>query len=181
MSKTDIPEHRHWNAGIMKYLESLRLTAKFKEDAHEASGHHFRKLDIRWGLPSVLVPAVFAPFVLITGYATNDTCNTTTWTDYVASIGLLCTSIFTGIAGYYQHGTRSAMHYMYSGKYADIITDIDAELIKETTYRMDANVFLTTMKMKYSNLVFGEPVIPPFIKEQIQCPLPNPSMDTSLE
>lgn len=157
------PSHRtqnNWHSELMLYMQNIKRIASEKSAQHDSAGHYFHELDVRWGLPSVLIPAVLAPIIILVGLNTGDTCDTLTATDYVSTSGFVLTSFVTSINGYFRYGSRSTTHHLYASKYTNIITDIDAELIKSPAARMDGNVFLTTVKMKYDNLVFGEPVVP---------------------
>jgi len=153
-----------WSKKIDGFMQTLRAEAVKKRDDHALAGHHFRKLEIRWRLPSVLTPAVLAPIILLVGMATSDSCDTITPTDYISTVGFALTAFFTSINNFFRYGNLSAKHHLFSAKYSDIVTDIDAEVIKQRKFRMSADVFLTIMKMKYDNLVFGEPVVPRFIE-----------------
>jgi hypothetical protein len=156
-----------WSRKISEYVQSLKITAAEKSEMHNLAGHHFRALEIYWGIPSVLLPVIFSPLVLIAGYVSDDTCERVTIADYVAATGLMSSGLVNAVCSFFKYGNRTAMHQLYSAKYSDIITDIDAELIKTAQYRINAEQFITAIKMKYDNLVFGEPLIPLKIEIQI--------------
>jgi hypothetical protein len=69
-------------------------------------------------------------------------------------------SFLTVVCGFFKYGERSTLHHMYSAKYSDVITDIASEVIKKKQFRVNADLFVATMRIKYDNLVFGEPVVP---------------------
>jgi hypothetical protein len=154
-----------WTHEIDTYMKDLRNDSEKKQNDHAEAGHHFRRLEIKWALPSILSPAVCAPLILLVANATNDSCAKVTLTDYVATVGFAVTAFFTTIHNYFRYGNRTALHNMYSAKYSDIVTDIDSEIIKKRRFRAPADVFMATMKMKYDNLVFGEPIVPKFIEK----------------
>lgn len=149
-----------WTDKIQKHIEKLRNDSAKKSEEHSLAGHHFRKLEIRWRLPSIVIPLAFSPLVLMVGYLDDKSCGEAGLSDYVAALGLLLTSIFTGVSGFFTYGNRSSTHHTYSAQYNSIVTDIEAEIIKKPKFRISADLFVTTMKMKYDNLVFGEPVVP---------------------
>ncbi len=153
-----------WSTKIQTYVENIKSDCLLKSEQHSEAGHHFRKLDIRWGLPSILIPATFAPLSVYANFWDTEE-NSVKPGDYIGTLGLFLTSIFTGVSGFFQYGQRSGKHYLYSAKYTDIATDIDAELIKKKEFRISADVFVQTIKMKYDNLIFGEPVVPKFITQ----------------
>lgn len=153
-----------WTSSINEYVIDIKNLSSKKSKQHELSGHYFRKMEIRWVLPSILVPTVFGPIVLLIGNIEKDSDDMVTITDYVSTTGFILTSVLNSISNFYRYGNRSQDHYMYSAKYSDIVTDIEAELIKKKKYRTNADVFVTTVKMRLDHLTFGEPVIPSDIK-----------------
>jgi len=153
-----------WNTKMTAYINNIKHACIEKGRQHELAGHHYRSLEVRWGIPTIVTPAVFGPLVLLINAAnTGAECGVITIADYVSTTGFILSAFFTSIFGFFEHGRRSNKHHMYSSKYADVTTDIDAELVKKRTFRLDAGVFITTMKMKFDNLRFGEPTIPQHI------------------
>lgn len=154
------PTTEPWTAKLSAYIGKLKSDAVEKSDHHDIAGHYFRKMEVRLGIPAIVTPAIFGPVVMLVAAATEDRCDTVTIADYVSTVGFVLTSVFTTIYSFYGFGTRSHQHHSYAAKYSDIITDIESELVKKKEYRTHASVFVTTMKMKYDHLVFGEPTIP---------------------
>ena len=154
-----------WTSKINRFLIKLEQDASIKRDLHDLSGHHFRKLEIRWSLPSVAIPSIFAPLTLLVGLIDPNRNNDSPQaSEYVATLGFILTAICNSVDNFFRFGNRSARHHLYSAKYSDIVTDIQSEIVKKAKFRINADVFLTAMKMKYDNLVFGEPVIPKSIE-----------------
>ena len=149
-----------WTSKISDYVTNIRDECILKQIQHEACGHHYRNLELILTLPLILIPSLSGPLVLLLASITKDNCDTITTTDYFATFALILTSIFSNLISFFKFGTRSTKHFMYSSKYSDICTDIEAEIVKAKKYRLNATVFITTIKMKFDNMVFGEPVIP---------------------
>lgn len=149
-----------WTVSITEFITELKAKANKKSKLHELAGHYFRNMEVRWVLPSILVPTIFGPVVLLISNITYDNDEVVTTADYISTTGFILTSVLTSVSNFYRYGTRSQDHHTYSAKYSDIVTDIESELIKKKKFRTNADVFVTTMKMKFDNLVFGEPVIP---------------------
>lgn len=157
-----------WTQRTNDYLMRLRQCAEEKHRLHDLTGYHFRQLDVRWGVPAIIIPAACSPLVVLMGYISPESCHSIPASDYIASIGFLLSTIVNGIYGFFKFGQRSTQHYMYSAKYSDIITDIDTELIKKKQFRINADLFVATIKMKYDNLIFGEPIIPLNTREMMK-------------
>ena len=149
-----------WTSKISDYVKHVRDECVLKQKQHEACGHYFRNLELLLTLPLILIPSLSGPLVILIATITDDNCAILTTTDYFATGAFILTSIFSNLTSFFKFGTRSTMHFMYSSKYSDMCTDIEAEIIKTKKYRINASVFITTIKMKFDNLVFGEPVIP---------------------
>jgi hypothetical protein len=149
-----------WTDKIKRYTERIQGDAERKMLEHSRAGHYYRSREVRWVIPSMLVPVCFSPLVLISKYAYGDTCEMVTASDYVAAGGLLLSSFLTVVCGFFKYGERSALHHTYAAKYSDVVTDIAAEVIKKKQFRVNADLFVATMRIKYDNLVFGEPVVP---------------------
>lgn len=154
-----------WTPEIYEYISFLKNEATKKTDTHAIAGHYFRNLEIVWGLPSIIVPIVFSPIVILTSVITDEKCvNSINISDYISTFGLVLTGVLTSVCGFFKYGNRSIQHHLFSAKYNDIITDLDVEIVKHDSFRTNADLFVTTMKMKYDNLVFGEPVVPKSIE-----------------
>lgn len=163
----DIQESDPWTKKLDKYASTMRTIALTKAYFHTETGHYYRMLEIKWGLPTVVVPAIFGPLVLM--LSLHKECNDVYHvSDYVSSLGFIITGVTSAINGFFRFGNRSALHHMYSAKYSDIVTDIDVELARMKKFRLPADVFSTAIKIRFDNLVFGEPVIPKHIEEHAE-------------
>ena len=152
-----------WSSEIEGYVSKVRCNSDKKSSKHGEAGHHFRSLEIRWSLPAALIPALCAPIVTLIRYTVDEEDGKVSAADYMSTFGFILTTIFAGVSSYFRYSYRSAVHHSYSARYMDIVTDIDTELVKRKEFRTSADVFITTIKMKYDSMVFGEPVIPKFI------------------
>ena len=157
-----------WTGKINNYVLNLKSLCKKKQLQHDACGHYFRRREVAYTLPTIIIPSVSGPLVVLLASYTNDTCNSITLTDYFAAFGFVLTAIFTNITTFFKYGIRSSKHFTYASKYSDICTDIEAEIVKSKKYRINSNVFIITIKMKYDNLLFCEPVIPTVIEKHVQ-------------
>mgnify|MGYP006105010791 CR=1 FL=1 len=160
---SDTPESRKtdaWTNKITDYVKRLRDNCLLKQEEHERSGHHFMMLEYLFGLPAVLIPTVSGPIVILLALLTDDTCDNITTTDYFSTSVFVTTGILNSINTFFKFGIRSNRHFTFASKYSDICTDIDTEIIKSKKYRMNAGLFLNTVKMKFDSLSFSEPILP---------------------
>ena len=56
-------------------------------------------------------------------------------------------------------------HFNFSARYADIVSDIELELVKSRDFRVQLDVFSTRVHMSVDNLSNTEPVLPKNILE----------------
>jgi hypothetical protein len=59
-------------------------------------------------------------------------------------------------------------HFHFSSRYADVVTDIEAELVKGREYRTQLDVFSIRTKMVVDSLTNTEPTLPKFILEDVK-------------
>jgi len=165
-SQKNAPLSDPWSRKISEYVYSIKAASQALDKEHSLAGHHYRKLEIRWGLPGVILPSFFGPFsLLLMAAETEDTrTGSVNLSDYVSSLGFILTAISTSVFTFFQFGMLSQNHHLYSGKYLDIVTDIDAEMIKKPQFRTSADVFITIIKMKFDHLGAGAPTIPLWIQ-----------------
>ena len=56
-------------------------------------------------------------------------------------------------------------HFNFNARYADIVSDIEMELVKGREFRVQLDVFSTRIHMRVDNLASTEPVLPKGILE----------------
>ena len=172
-SRTPPPElSEPWSHTVTNYVKKVRAEMLHKHQLHEKCGEYFRIMEVRWGLPTMLIPGVLGPISLLTTSLTKEDCSKITYSDYITTFGFVLTTCVTGIYNFYQFGSRSTEHYVYAARYSEVISEIDVELSKKKQYRTSSAVFVTAMTMKNDNLVFGEPAIPSHI--HISIPTAHP-------
>lgn len=153
-----------WSSKIQSYMDKIKKESKDLQIQHEKACHYFRKMEIRWGIPAIIVPLICSPVVLSLNYIWAESCDGYSPGQFVSAFGLLLSSVASGINGFFKFGSRSSIHNMFSSKYSDIITDIDSEMIKKKQFRISADVFVAIIKMKFDSLVASQPIIPMFLQ-----------------
>ena len=82
------------------------------------------------------------------------------YTRYVNAFAFLTSGVVTGVYSFFKYGEKMSNHFNYSGKYADIASDIDIEMIKDRKFRTQLDVFFTKIHLRMDNLASSEPVLP---------------------
>lgn len=149
-----------WNSTIEEYFYNLREECVIHSKLNTEAGYIFKKSKTRWGLPSVLLPVIMAPFSLMVGWASNDSCDKITASDYINSIGYLIVGIVSGVYEYFNFGEKTSKHFSVSLLYDMIISDINLEMTKGLKFRTQADVFMVRITMAMASANNEEPVIP---------------------
>lgn len=150
-----------WSDTLTAYVEEILESAESKSSAHDRCGHHFHRLDVRWGIPSVCIPVILSPLSAIANsiYGPRE-CGDMLPGEYISSGGLLLTGLLAAYYGFFKFSARSANHFNFASKYADIASDIRTELCKPPHRRVSGDVFVTSIRGDVDNLCLNEPVIP---------------------
>lgn len=152
---TIVPEEP-WNTVLENYMRGFIQTAKHRAAQHEAAGYHFKTLNTRWGLPLVLVPVAMSPISLMIG---SDSLQA----GYINAGAFMLTGLIAGVYSFFRYGEKLERHFGFSGRYSDVVTDIEAILVKGRAFRGPADVFSTKIKMLMDNLTLTEPTLPRFV------------------
>ena len=148
-----------WGNKNEEYMKQLIQVCKSKGVQHEQSGYYFKGKHVKWGLPAILIPTIMAPIsVLIDSEPTVS--------KYINAGAFLLTGIITGVSSFFKYGEKTINHFNFTARYADVASDIELELVKDRTFRMQVDVFSTRIHMLIDNLSNTEPVIPKFIVDK---------------
>jgi hypothetical protein len=109
----------------------------------------------------VVAPTVFGPLVLLLRNVGNS-CEIGA-ADYLSTAGFVVTGALSAVAAFFRFGPRSGQHFTYAAKYADVMSDITAETVKKKRFRVNADVFITELKVKLDHLKAGEPKLPAWL------------------
>lgn len=116
------------------------LCKEWLEEAQEASKNHNKSglsnkfKHVIFGLPTVLIPAIFSPVsIALEGEESLP---------YVSMTGFILTGIFGGIDQFFDYSGKHQRHMDFSARYADVVSDIKFELAQGRQFRTDADQFL---------------------------------------
>ena len=150
MSHSNVYEEP-WNEHIERYLNDTMERAQKHVTLNEQAGYEFRRRRVRWGLPGVIIPIVLSPITAMVGADASQ---------YLASVSLLLTGVFTGVSSFFNFEKRAGEHFMVALLYSIIVDDIKMELTKMRQFRMQADVFMVKINMLMNSAALQEPVIP---------------------
>jgi hypothetical protein len=158
--KEDTPPFNHqmnadeemWHSEIEEQIKRWRKHAGRMHEYHNDAGYSFKTKKVRYGLLPIIVPLIMSPLSII--ISENE------WSVYFNAVVMAIIGLFTGLVMFFGPGEKMQQHFSFSARYADIVTDIDAELVKYRQFRTSADVFTLKIKMMIDNLSFQEPVVP---------------------
>lgn len=130
-----------WNDDILR-----------SQQMHERAGYHYKYLRNIWGIPAIIVPGVLSPIAAVF-YDTE-------WIKYVNAGGFILVAVFSGIDTFFEFSTRKEQHFNHAARFAELSTAIEGEVNKSKRFRMQADVFLTSIRLRYNNLKTTAPIIP---------------------
>jgi hypothetical protein len=154
-------EEEKWGEGNEIYMHNIIKICKNRADQHEQAGYHFKGKNTHWGLPLVLVPVIMSPISVLIDEFTGVS-------KYINAGAFLATGVLGGVVSFFKYGEKMSDHFHFSSRYADIVTDIEAELVKGREYRTQLDVFSTRTKMIVDSLANTEPTLPKFILDDVK-------------
>ena len=156
-TESDIAVEEPWNEKIENLIHEWKDLCRTKAKQHELAGYDFKRKNTIWGLPPVIVPIIMSP---LSAVLESECDGQEIWKGYFTSTAFLIAGFFSGVYSFFGFGKKMEKHFSYSARYSDIVTEIEAEMIKETKWRIPADVFMTKIKMNIENLSGSEPVLP---------------------
>ena len=123
--------------------------AKAKAAKHKIKACKNKTLNNILGLPSVLLPVVFAaatPLIEATDRATS-----------IQVSGYIAISILTGINTFYNFDKKSTEHEHYQARFNDLYNDVRYQLFKSRRFRVPSDEFMARVQVKLACLDENEP------------------------
>lgn len=155
-----------WGDRNEAYMKEMIQLCKIRSSQHERSGYHFKGKNTHWGLPAVLIPTIMAPVSVLIDTEPEAS-------KYVNAGAFLITGVIAGVVSFFKFGEKMANHFNFAARYADVVSDIELELVKAREFRVQLDVFSTRIHMLVDNLANTEPIIPQFILNDTQYDIPK--------
>ena len=105
------------------YIKEILTNCKNAADAHERAAYESKKLHVRYAFPGMIIPTISAPVL--------GTFKDEEWAPYFGMVSMVVTAICNGITNFFNYGKKSQLHFNFSGRYGDIVTDIQECLAKK--------------------------------------------------
>jgi len=124
---------------LREYLDHSRVqSAKHYKKAKKLKLYHRV-----FGLPSMLIPLIYSPIAAF--FKGEDGI------DVATVCVLVTTAIFSGTTQFFNFSEKSQKHFEFEAKYADLITTINGELLKQRNYRIPASRFIAKVHSDFDH------------------------------
>ena len=134
----------NWSDATESLAKEWLESATKASDGHNKSGKSNKFKNAITGLPSILIPAIFAPVSIAVDGNEN--------AQYISMVGFIASGIFSGVNTFFAYDRKYQKHMDFSAKYADVVSDIRYELSKSRKFRTQPDQFLMKIQMKLDNL-----------------------------
>lgn len=124
---------------------------KTKVQLHSKSGYIFKHKNVKWGLPSVIIPVIMSPISLMVTGNNSDT---------IKAVMFLLVGLFTGVHSFFKYGEQSQKHFNHASRYEELVNNIAVEMHKHRAFRTQADVFIAKTQSHLHTLNDSAPIIP---------------------
>lgn len=138
-----------WLKESEELLKTWRAEAVASSSKHLSMARWCRSRHIGMSIAGMLIPGIMTPVSVLTRSIPN--------LSYVEMVAFAATGVLNSVSSVMDYGARSERHYSYSGRYGDLVTDIDQELTKPRRFRQPVDTFTLHTKMVYDTLNLTAP------------------------
>ena len=149
-----------WTLNAENLLNQWNDKAKISDKIHDKSGYHYKNLRKIWGIPAIILPGAMSP--ISTVFAE------TKWIKYVNMGVFMLVAMLSGVDTFFSFSTRKERHFNHSARYGELSTMVEGELNKPKKFRIQADVFMTTVRLQFDHLNVTAPIIPDNIKRSFE-------------
>ena len=133
-----------WDTPQEELILKWRQASNSLSNAHAKSARVCKKKNIYFGLPALMIPTVMAPL--------SAALNTSEWIVYIEMSAFMATAVTSAMVQFFNFSGKTEKHFAFSARYADLVTDIDQELVKPRRFRQPVDTFSLKIKMLYDAL-----------------------------
>lgn len=142
--KLDERAEEPWLQQQEDLIAAWRKEADTLAAAHGSAGKKAKRLRVLYGLPPLVIPAVMTPV----SAAFKDA----SWVSYIEMVAFMLTGITGAVSTFFNYAGKTEKHFAFSARYADLVTDIDQEMVKPRRFRQQVDTFSLRVKMTYDAL-----------------------------
>tara|TARA_R110002126_G_scaffold72403_4_gene181041 strand:- start:465 stop:950 length:486 start_codon:yes stop_codon:yes gene_type:complete len=143
VSKDDYRVEMLWTSKHDKLLLSWSKQMVINSDKHNNKSKIYKKLYIIFGVLTMIFP------IIISGLNENVIFDIDS---RIISFIMIWVGILNGITLFFNFSKMTTLHSESSNKYENLCLDIEAELFKKKIHRIQSDVFLNTIRLKYESL-----------------------------
>ena len=136
-----------WTEKNEAFLLAIKNECMHAHNTHNNISHKNKKYYMISSLPATIIPLLLVNIDIFCPQRE------------VQTIGLTLVSIINGVNTLYNFSKKSEVHNSYSGKYADLASEIDKILIRKKKYRTAFDVVLEKITTKKRHLDDSAPYV----------------------
>jgi hypothetical protein len=125
-----------WDERKERYFKNIKQDCLHKSDIHSIISHKNKKRYMLASIPATIIPLILVNIDIFTPQKE------------IQMAGLTLVSIINGVNTLYNFSKKCEVHNTYSGKYADLASEIDKILIRKKKYRQAFDVLLEKITNK---------------------------------
>jgi hypothetical protein len=147
-SSEDNPDRMEllWESREEDLLLEWGAICKSKSIQHDTQGKTNKMRFGVFGVPSVLIPIVLG------GLSSVAPSNS-----LIYSLGMMGSGLFSGVNMFFNFSKKAQQHFEYSGKFAELATEIETELCKPKKHRIACDIYLERIKISFNALCSQSP------------------------
>ena len=138
-------KEEQWNDTNENFIRELMKDCMIKADQHSEAEYYYKRLKPRLEIPSVVLSVIFAPILALLD-CDSDALR------YVGAGSCILINLFATMSIVNKFGEKMVKHSNFSARYADVVSDIRAELVRGKKFRTQFDVFNTKINMIIDNL-----------------------------
>lgn len=148
-SKTVAVGEEAWSTAAEKLVMAWADDCDERSKEHEGKKWKDTVLHSVFGLPSILLPVVFA--------AATPLIDTSPHAVYIQVAGYISIGIFTSVNAFYNFKTRATKHAEFANRFSELNTDVKYQLFKHRDFRISSDEFIVKVQTKYNSLIEQAP------------------------
>ena len=146
-SEDTVRSEEKWDEKKENFFKKIKEDCLSRSDTHNTISHKNKKRYMWASIPATVIPLALVNLDIFVPQKE------------VQMVGLTLVSIINGVNTLYNFSKKCETHNTFSGKYADLASEIDKILIRKKKYRQPFDVLLEKITTKKRNLDDSAPYV----------------------
>jgi len=137
-----------WNEKNELYFQRIKNELSNKSKLHDVCSHKNKRMYFYTAIPSMILPLILANVSIFSQEY-----------QFIQPIGLTIVACINAINTLYNFSKKSEVHNTYSGKYAELVDEINKVLVRSKRFRESFDIILERVCMKKASLDNNAPYL----------------------